>query len=281
MATVSNISLIAKGMNNVRAGIERQEVGAAEVAKGLLEVWDTPFRWSYGSGDNEVSGLTTIRDMYHLHLNENTGKEDKQRKSAIYDAVADNFGFDWGDTKEMKSKLKMMFKRAWRIAAAKQIAGVDVRFEQGGRAVSVPLSTVVKLVDDTGAVTERGKDIVDAIKENALDDNKELSDAQALELAHKRRVVCDGKAHKRYGDLPAISALADLLIPAIVAAGGEPAPKPRNSSPKGDKFLDALAYVQKCLDSLVTDEPDIALANEGEKLLREVAEKIAAYFIAK
>ena len=278
MGTISNVSLIAKGMNNVRAGIERQEVGAAEVAKGLLEVWETPFRWSYGVGDNEVWGLTCIRDMYHLHLNEKTGKEDKQRKTAVYAAIADNFGFDWGDTKDMERKLKMMFKRAWRVAAAKMIAGIDVRFEQGGRAVSVPLSTVVKLVDDDGTVTERGKDIVEAIKENALDDNKELSDEQALELAHKRRVVCDGKAHKRYGDLPAISTLADLLVPAIVAAGGEPTPKPRNSSPKGDKFLEALTYVQKCLDSLAADEPEIALANEGEKLLRDVAERIAAYF---
>ena len=64
MATISNVHMIALGINEVRAGNAIVEGGIAHIAEGICEAWFTPLRWSYGSGDNEVSGCVNLGEMF-------------------------------------------------------------------------------------------------------------------------------------------------------------------------------------------------------------------------
>ncbi len=283
MATVSNVSLIALGINEVRAGNAIVEGGIAHIAEGICEAWFTPLRWSYGSGDNEVSGCVNLGDMFKGRHHPD-GSIDSKFLPAMYRAVAEAFGVDG----EMASADKMAFQRGFSIAAARH-AGAPVKFvdetvERKGRAVKVravevPASYAFKLTGDDGKLSEVAKDAVARIKSNLELEGKAVpDDAELLKRAGDLKVKCVGGKHPVFGKRPSSTEIAGTLRAIASREGVMPEPKARNGSAKSAKFLDALAYVQKCLDSLATDEPDIALANEGEKLLRDVAERIAAYF---
>lgn len=276
-----NIHSIAAGINSVRSGFETVEVGAATVAKGIVESWASPFRWAYGSGDNEVSGLTSLSEMFKPVIGDN-GKPDGKVLPAIYKALPDVFGLDWGDNRNMESKLKQTFVRAWRIAAAK-FAGVDVRFE--GKAVSVPLSVAYDLTETNGdgveSLTDLGKDIAARIKVNAEMEGKSLSDEQVQDRMGKMRVTCSGGKHPVFGDVPSVTKASDRLVPAAVAAGLMPAPKSR--APRADKgvqFVSSLDYVAECLALLngSGDESKFAPTDETDAKLRALSEAIAFYF---
>jgi hypothetical protein len=282
---LGNVSRIALGIEQCRHGQEIVEGGLAYLAEGIFDVWRSPIRWSYGQGDNEVSGVSCIADMFSP-LRKADGKEDSQFKPAMYRALAENYGVDGG----FSDKDKMRFQRAFPIAAAKA-SGAPVEFATVNvvrkgesvdiRAIRVPAPVAFDLVKDDGSLTEAGSKVVAAVQASAqLNGEAEPSVTEALKRAENMPVNCIGGSHALLGKLPSATDISATLRPIAVDHGYMPPVKPRQSSgDKGAEFIAALDYVAKCLDSLGSDEPLIALANEGEKRLREVAELIAAYFV--
>jgi hypothetical protein len=294
---MTNIHSIASGINAVRSGLETVEVGVAEVAFGIVQSWSSPFRWVYGSGDNEVSGMTTLGEMYQPVMGDN-GKPDGKVLPAIYKALPDAFGIEWGDNRNMESKLKMMFIRAWRVAAAK-MAGVDVQFETAEpkgddevgaiTGVSVPLAVAYDLheVNEAGetVLTELGQKIANNVKVGLeMATGRPANDKKVAEHLGKLRVECIGGRHAVYGDVPSTTKLTERLVPHVVKAGLMPAPKGRAArADSGVQFMSSLEFVAKCMAMIngEGDESEFAPSNEVDAKLREVAEMIAAYFTAK
>jgi hypothetical protein len=213
------------------------------------------------------------------------GEADSKFLPAMFRSLAENFGVDG----EMTKADKVAFHRAFMVAAARN-AGAPVSFVDGEvetakgrkvkvRAVEVPASVAFKLTDDSGAMTDIAKDAVARIKSNLELEGKPIpGDDVLLKRAGALKVKCVGGRHGVFGKVPSSTDIANTLRTTAADAGLMPAPKPRESAAKSAKFSEALGYVVKCLDSLGSDEPEIALAAEGEKLLRDVAERIAAYF---
>ena len=285
MATLSNVHMIALGINEVRAGNAIVEGGIAHIAEGICEAWFTPLRWSYGSGDNEVSGCVNLGEMFVPRRNEKS-EVDSKFLPAMYRAVGDAFGIDG----EMTSADKMAFQRGFSIAAAR-FAGAPVKFvdetvERKGRAVKVravevPASYAFKLTDGDGKLSEVAKDAVARIKSNLELEGKDVpDDDELLKRAGNLKVKCVGGKHPVFGKRPSSTEIANTLREVAATAGVMPVPKSRNGSARSAKFGEALEYVVKCLDLLAGDgdESDFAPSDAIDSKLRDVAERIAAYF---
>ena len=283
MANTSNVSLIALGINEVRSGNAIVEGGIAHIAEGVCEYWFTPLRWSYGKGDNEMSGVCNLGDMFK-GLRNPKGEADSKFLPAMYRAVAESFGVDG----EMTPADKMAFQRGWTIAAARN-AGAPVKFidetvERKGRsvkvrAVEVPASYAFKLQSEDGSLTDAAKDAVARIKSNLEMEGKAIPDeAELLKRAGNLKVKCVGGRHAVFGKNPSSSDIATSLREVAVEAGLMPAPKSRNGSARADKFGEALEYVGKCIELLNDDESDFAPSDAIDEKLRAIAERIAAYF---
>lgn len=285
MTAQSNVHLIALGISEVRSGSAIVEGGIAHIAEGIAEAWFTPLRWSYGKGDDEVSGCTNLGDMFKGR-HHNDGSADSKFLPAMYRSVADNFGVDG----EMTPADKMAFQRGFTIAAAMN-AGVPVKFtdetiERKGRAVKVravevPASVAFKFTDDEGKLTDVAKEAMSRIKSNLELEGKSIpEDADMLKRAESIRVKCVGGKHGVFGKLPSSTSIAASLREPAAEAGLMPAPKPRNGSARAAKFGEALEYVASCLDLLASDsgESEFAPCDALESKMRSVAERIAAYF---
>jgi hypothetical protein len=61
---LSNVSLIAAGIEQHRDGTAQAQAGIANISQGIMDNWFYSMRWSYGSGDNEVSGVSNLGDMF-------------------------------------------------------------------------------------------------------------------------------------------------------------------------------------------------------------------------
>lgn len=285
MATVSNVSLIALGISEVREGSAIVEGGIAHIAEGICEAWFTPVRWSYGRDDNEVSGVCNLGDMFKGR-HQPDGSADSKFLPAMYRAVAENFGVDG----EFSTADKMAFGRGFAVAAARN-AGVPVKFADATvnrkgkavkvRAVQVPASVAFKVTGDDGALTDLGKEVVARIKSNLELEGKAVpDDATLTKRAEALNVNCVGGKHPVFGKVPSSTEIANTLKGAASEAGLMPAPKARASSARVDKFGESLDYVVKCLDLLASDagESEFAPSDALEAKMREVAERIAAYF---
>lgn len=288
MVTLSNISLIALGINQVREGNAIVEGGIATIAEGIFAAWNTPVRWSYGSGDDEVSGAVNVGDMFKGRRHPD-GKVDSKFLPAMYRAIAECYGVEG----EFSSADKMAFQRGFAVAAAK-VAGVAVEFvdakvERKGksvkvRAVQVPASVALKLTDGDKA-TDLGEKVVSAIQSNAkLFGKGALPEAEALERAAALPVQCVGGKNDILGKLPSSTDIANTLREHAVAGGFMAPPKARAASASGDKFVEALAYVDKCLDLFLNLSPldgaPFAPSDALESSMRKVAKRIDAYFSA-
>ena len=287
MTYQSNVSLIALGINDIREGSAIVEGGLARLAEGICEAWNSSVRWSYGVGDNEESGVCVVRDMFKGRRNAK-GEADSKFLPAMYRAIAEAYGVE----DEFSSADKMAFSRAFAIAAARMsgapVEFVDTKVKRKGkdvkvRAVQVPASVAFKLATDDGKLTEVGQKAVDAVK-GVLRFNRQAvpDDAELLERASAMPVACAGGKDELFGKTPSSTAIASTLREVAVAAGSMSAPPSRNSSARSAKFGESLEYVAKCLDLLAGDsgESEFAPCNALEAKMREVAERIAAYFAA-
>ena len=281
----SNVSLIALGLAEVREGTEITAGGVVRMAEGIVQSWRSPMRWSYGSGDNEVSGLSTIAEMFKPRRNED-GSTDSKFIPAMYRAVA--YSFLVGED-EFTNSDKMQFKRAWQIAAAK-MAGVPVEFVDADvlrngkrakvRAVEVPASVAFDLYDTDGSTPTAAGKVLEADVKRSLKRSKRKADEAAVRsMAEETPIECVGGKIDGLS-VPSVSAISERLAAHAVTAGLMPSKGSRNSSASADKFRASLAFVSKCLDEVLIPEGEAGFAGSDglDDEIRKLADKIAAYF---
>ena len=281
----SNVSLIALGLAHVREGTCITAGGVVKMAEGIVQSWRSPIRWSYGSGDNEVSGVSTISEMFKPRRNED-GSTDSKFLPAMYRAVA--YSFLVGED-EFTNSDKMQFKRAWQIAAAK-MAGVPIEFVDADvfssghrvkvRAVEVPASIAFDLYDTDGTTpTAAGKVLEADVKRSLKRSKKKADEAAVRSMAEETPIECVGGKIDGLS-VPSVSAISDKLAAYAVTAGLMPSKDTRNSSARADKFRASLAFVSKCLDEVLIPEGEAGFAGSDglDDEIRKLADKIAAYF---
>jgi len=85
-----------------------------------------------------------------------------------------------------------------------------------------------------------------------------------------------------FGKVPSATDIANKLSPAAISGGFMQPKGNRNKSGKPDKFGESLDFVIKCIDEVLTDsdESSFAPSTAVEDKLRNLAERIAAYFAA-
>jgi hypothetical protein len=281
----SNVSLIALGLAEVREGTEITAGGVVRMAEGIVQSWRSPIRWAYGSGDNEVSGVSVIADMFKPVRNEKS-EVDSKFIPAMYRAVAYNFlqGED-----DFTNSDKMQFKRAWQIAAAK-MSGVAVEFVDADilrngkrakvRAVEVPASIAFDLYDNDGTTpTAAGKVLEADVKRSLKRAKKKADDDAVRSMAEETPIECVGGKIDGLA-VPSVSAISERLATHAIAAGYMPSKDTRNKSASADKFRASLAFVSKCLDEVLIPEGEAGFAGSDglDDEIRKLADKIAAYF---
>ena len=282
---MTNVSKISLGLDMFRDGSAQAQSGIATMVGGISDNRFYSMRWSYGSGDNEVSGVCMLGDMFKGRFHDD-GSADGKFLAAMYRAVADNFGIEGG----MSSADKMAFQRAFTIASAAwsdvPVEVVTATVQRKGKpvkvqAVEVPASVAFDLVDDKGAPNELGQGLIERVRGNlelqglpVPDDDKLLEQAQAI------KVRCVGGNNPIFGKVPSATDIANKLSPVAVSNGLMQPKGNRNKSPKGDKFGESLDFVTKCLDEVLGngDESPFAPSDAVEQKLRGLAERIAAYF---
>lgn len=283
---MSNVSLIARGISEVREGSSIVEGGIAHIAEGVFEGWNSPLRWSYGSGDDEVSGVFNLGDFYSP-VRGPDGKEDTKAKSAKWVALAENYGIEG----VLESADKMAFQRGFTLAAA-VVAGVPVSFEtvtvkrkgkpSPARAAVVPAEVAFTMRDKEGKPTAIAEAAMEAQRSNLTLFNQPVpNEGELLSMVSVLPVKCVGGRHQLFGKVPSSSRLADIVRPIVSERGLMPAIKPRqaNKTDKGQQFGEALDFIVQCLDMLAsTDESEFAPCDTIESKMRSVAERIAAYF---
>jgi hypothetical protein len=281
MTTLANISLIAVGLSEVREGSEIVSSGVVHMAEGIYEAWRSPIRWTYGKGDNEVSGVASLADMFKPRRAPD-GSADSKFLPAMYRAVEENFLTDG----EFAAAEKVQFKRAWCIAAAKW-AGVPVEFVDADvirkgkrakvRAVEVPASVAFELYNDQGVPTAAGK-VVEADVKRQLKRAKKrnVSDEDMRKLVEETPVECIGGKYDGV-PVPATTSIADILAEHAIKAGYMP-PKASRAT-RNDKGVALVDLSDKMLKLLKVgeDEAEVALSNDIERKLKEVANAIAAF----
>lgn len=288
MGNTSNVSLIAAGINEVREGNDIVQGGIARIAEGISEYWFTPLRWSYGRDDAEVSGVCNLGDMFKGRRNEK-GEADSKFLPAMYRSVAENFGIDG----EMTNADKVAYRRAFAIAAARFV-GVPVKFTDAKvsrkgrnmtvRAVQLPAGEVFAFEKADGSLTEAGADAVSRIKSNLELEGKAIpADDVLLARAKALKIDCVGGKHAVFGKVPSATEIAATMEAKAIEGGAMPPKANRDrGGDKGTKLGEALEYVAKCLDSMndETRESEFAPSDTLEAQMRQVAERIAAYFAA-
>ena len=284
---MSNVSKISLGLDLHRDGSAMAQSGIATMAAGVTDNRFYSMRWSYGSGDNEVSGVCLLEDMFTARRHED-GSVDGKFLPAMYRAVADNFGIEGG----MSAADKMAFQRAFTIASAgwagSPVDVVTATVQRKGKAVKVqavevPASLAYELVDDNGAPNELARGLVERVRGNLeLQGLPVPDDETLLEQAKALKVKCVGGNNPIFGKVPSATDIANKLAPAAVAGGYMQAKTNRVKPANGEKFGESLDYVIKCMDEVLgdNDESSFAPSTAVEDRLRGLAEKIAAYFAA-
>ena len=87
---LTNASTISTGLDMYREGTAQAQAGIATMVAGISDNQHYSMRWSYGVGDNEVSGVFKLGDMFK-GLHHEDGKVDGKFLPAAYRALADNF----------------------------------------------------------------------------------------------------------------------------------------------------------------------------------------------
>lgn len=280
---MSNVSLIALGLSEVRTGTEITAGGVAKMAEGIVQSWRSPIRWSYGKGDNEVSDISCIGDMFKERRHPD-GSVDSKFLPAMYRAVADNFL----DEEEMSSADKMQFKRAWQIAAAK-MSGVEIEFVDAEtvvsgkrvklRAVEVPASVAFDLYAEDGTTPTAAGKVLEGDVKRQLKRTKKKADADTIrQMAEQTPIECIGGKIDGVA-VPSVSAISDRLAAYAIDARLMPAKASRASRVPAAKFAESVEFVTKCLNELLTkDESEFAPSDEINAKLRALSNAVQQYF---
>lgn len=279
---MSNVSLISLGLAEVREGTEVTAGGVAKMAEGIIQSWRSPMRWSYGKGDNEVSDISCIGDMFKERRGPD-GAVDSKFLPAMYRAI----GVCFLDGDEFTSADKMQFKRAWQIAAG-HFAGVEVSFVDADiirngkrakvRAVEVPAAVAFDLYGDDGTTpTAAGKVLEADVKRSLKRSKKKADDAAVREMAETTPIECIGGKIDGIA-VPSVSVISDRLAAYAVDAGLMPPKSSRASRVPAQKFVESLEFVTKCLEDLTTkDESDFAPSDDLDQKLRALSNAVLQY----
>lgn len=281
---LSNVSLIAAGIEQHRDGTAQAQAGIASITQGVMDNWFYSMRWSYGSGDNEVSGVSNLGDMFK-HKSNGKDSADSKYLPAMYRAVADNFGIEGG----MSSADKMAFQRGFTIAAARfaevPVEVVTTTVQRKGKpvkvqAVEVPASIAFDLVDDSGAPNELGRGLVERVRGNLeLQGLPVPDDDVLLEQAKALKVKCVGGNNPIFGKVPSATDIANKLHPVAVGAGIMQPKGNRSKSANADKFGESLDYVIKCIDEVLMNDDEAAFPSSTkiDDKLKKLSGLIAAF----
>jgi hypothetical protein len=262
---MSNTSKIALGLELHRDGSAMAQAGIATMVTGVSDSFTYGMRWSYGSGDNEVSGVCMLSDMFKPRRHED-GSADGKFLPAMYRALADNFGIEGG----MSSADKMAFQRAFTVAAAgwsgSPVEVVTATVQRKGKAVKVqaievPASVAFDLVDDKGAPNELGQELVERVRSTLEIQNLPVpDDAKLFEQAQALKVRCVGGNNPIFGKVPSASDIANKLSPVAVAGGYMQSKGNRTKAANADKFGESLDYVTKCVVDVLLNDDETAFA---------------------
>lgn len=278
---MSNLSLIAVGLAEVREGSEIVSSGVVRMAEGIVASWNSPIRWSYGKGDNEVVGISCLAEMF-TDRRQPDGSVDGKFLPAMYRAVADCF---LPEDDDFPPAYKMQFKRAWAIASAAKL-GVEVQFVDADvirkgkrakvRAVEVPASVAFDLYDEAGLPTAAGKVLEADVRRQLKRQRKKADDATVRRLAEETPIECIGGKIDGVA-VPAVTAIADRLAAFSIAAGIA-SKGSRSSRVPADKFVDAVDVAIKALSALTEKtESDFAPSDALDAKLRQLNVLINAY----
>jgi hypothetical protein len=282
---MTNTSKISLGLDMFREGTATAQSGIATMTGGIADNRFYSMRWSHGSGDNEVSGVCMLGDMFKGRVHDD-GSADGKFLPAMYRAVADNFAIEGG----MSSADKMAFQRAFTVASAAwsdvPVEVVTATVQRKGKAVKVqaievPASVAFDLVDDKGAPNELGQGLIERVRGNLeLQGLPVPDDAKLLEQAQAIKVRCVGGNNPIFGKVPSASDIAAKLSPVAISNGFMQPKGNRSKAANADKFGESLDFVIKCIDEVLTntDESSFAPSTAVEDKLRGLAERIAAYF---
>jgi hypothetical protein len=285
---LTNASTIATGLDMYRDGSAQSESGIATMASGIADNRFYSMRWSYGVGDNEVSGICSLGDMYKGR-NHVDGSADGKFMAAMYRALADNFGIEGG----METADKQAFKRAFAVAAAgwadAPIEIVQASVKRKGKAVKiaavqVPAELAFGMADADGAPNAMALDMMERVRGNLELQSLPVPDDEKLfEQVKALKVNCVGGSHPVFGKVPSATDIANKLTPIAIANGLMKDNGTKNKATNADKFRASLTYVIKCMDEVLSetsDESGYAPCPAAEDDLRKLAERVAAYFAA-
>ena len=290
--TASNISPIALGVNEVRAGAALISSGVAHIAEGIIAAWDKSMRWSDGEGDNRLEGFFTLAYMYR-EARRADGSEFKGAVAAKYRAIATEFGVDG----ELTSADKVQFKRAWQIAAAERL-GAGVRFNtiqvvKGSgkdkivttqRSFRAPAGVVLDLYNDDGTPTKVGKDIEQRAMQSFDERGETPSPEELVSAAKAFMVQCNGG---KLGEikLPSITDTSNRLAAFAIKAGlmkeGPSRNRNKTGNDEGRQFSESLAFIHKSLDLILdpeSEESNFAPSPAVDESLHRLQAKLTAYF---
>jgi hypothetical protein len=232
-----------------------------------------------GKGDNQTSRSKTFRLAdYPFPIVTEKGKVDGLMRKAQLAAIMDEMGID-------TPAMRACFTRC--LPAALVLADTEAQYSKDAKAiVKVPARYALDLFKKDGSFSDLGKSILEAIKEAASLNGKDIDDAEAVRRLDKATVPLSGADSRTYGRLPTAAGFnRDLAKPLAASLGLIPALKAGTpKAPQGASvgLETSLTFLIKTIREQVEgDEAEEAFTNERVAEVRELAVLIAAFLEAE
>jgi hypothetical protein len=231
-----------------------------------------------GKGDNQTSRSKAfaLRE-YPFPILTDKGTVDGLMRKAQLAAIMNAMGIDTPAmracfTRSLPTALVLFNTSATYDAKAKTI-------------VKVPASIALALIEDH-ALTPLGESILEAIKEAASLNGKDIDDEEATLRLRKATVPMSGAESRTYGKLPTPAGFnRERAKPLAASLGLIPAPKAGTpKAPQGASvgLETSLTFLIKTIrDQVEGDEAEEAFTNERVAEVRELAVLIAAFLEAE
>jgi len=279
----SNASAFVLASTFLASGEASIEHGTSLVTFGLMQ-WlrgDMTFRAvvTSGKGDNQTSRSKVFRLAdYPFPIMTEKGKVDGLMRKAQLAAIVDAMGID-------TPAMRACFTRC--LPAALVLADTEAQYSKDAKAiVKVPARYALDLFKKDGSFSDLGKSILEAIKEAASLNGKDIDDAEAVRRLDKATVPLSGADSRTYGKLPTAAGFnRDLAKPLAASLGLIPALKAGTpKAPQGASvgLETSLTFLIKTIREQVEgDEAEEAFTNERVAEVRELATLIAAFLEAE
>jgi hypothetical protein len=278
----SNASAFVLASGHLASGEASIEHGTALMISGLMG-WlrdGIMFRATVtsGKGENQTSRSKTfaLREYPFPIMNEK-GKVDAAMRSAQLAAIMEAMGID-------TPAMRACFTRS--LPTALVLANTSATYDAKAKTiVKVPVAIALDIFEE-GGFNPLGKSILEAIKEAASLNGKDIDDAEAMSRLKKATVPMSGADSRTYGKLPTPAGFnRERAKPIAVEMGLILAPKAGTpKAPQGASvgLETSLTFLIKTLrDQVEGDEAEEAFTNERVAEVRELATLIAAFLEAE